>query len=72
MANKQLTPEQNERRLRNATKNELVYELYNLDYTGSKNNDGSFTFIDEMDEDNLFDTLMGIYEVYPDKIPDSL
>lgn len=72
MADQQLTPEENRIRLLNSSHKELANELHQLGYTGSEENDGTFTTVDEMDGDSLFDRLIEFYELYPENIPNAL
>lgn len=72
MENQQQTLEENEQRLRNSTKDQLVDELYNLGYGDVDMGDGTFASLDELDEDDLFDTLMEVYQTFPEKLPDTL
>lgn len=72
METQQQTLEQNEQHLRDSTKEQLVEELYNLGYGDVDMGDGTFATLDGLDEDDLFDTLMEIYQTFPEKLPDAL
>lgn len=55
--------------LREASRGELMDQLYSLGYRERTNNDGSHTYVDEMSADELFDRLSEYYALHPNETP---